>query len=104
LCFKKLCALGASSDVVVIDLPSSFGDHEYDDDDDDDKMMMIRWWWWCVIMSMVTAMMMMVGDHEYEYDDDTSDARGELLTNSNTEVLTLKFAIKATLDQNTVAR
>ena len=44
-------------------------------------------------MSMVTAMMMMVGDHEYEYDDDTSDARGELLTNSNTEVLTLKFAI-----------
>jgi|LauGreDrversion2_2_1035103.scaffolds.fasta_scaffold502172_1 hypothetical protein len=55
-------------------------------------------------MSMVTAMMMMVGDHEYEYDDDTSDARGELLTNSNTEVLTLKFAIKATLDQNTVAR
>ncbi len=23
------------------------------------------------------AMMMMVGDHEYEYDDDTSDARGE---------------------------
>jgi len=30
-----------------------------------------------VIMSMVTAMMMVVGDHEYEYDDDTSDARGE---------------------------
>ena len=33
-------AVGASSDVVVVDLPSSFGDHEYqyeyDDDDDDD--------------------------------------------------------------------
>ena len=55
-------------------------------------------------MSMVTTMMMVVGDHEYEYDDDISDARGELLTNSNTEVLTLKFAIKATLDQNTVAQ
>ena len=27
-------AVGASSDVVVVDLPSSFGDHEYDDDDD----------------------------------------------------------------------
>jgi hypothetical protein len=28
---------------------------------------------------MVTAMMMVVGDneYEYEYDDDTSDARGE---------------------------
>jgi hypothetical protein len=23
------------------------------------------------------TMMMVVGDHEYEYDDDTSDARGE---------------------------
>ncbi len=31
-------SVGASSDVVVVDLPSSFGDHEYDDDDDDDKM------------------------------------------------------------------
>ena len=34
-----------------------------------------------MIMSMVTAMMMVVGDHEYEYeyeyDDDTSDAGGE---------------------------
>jgi hypothetical protein len=28
-------------------------------------------------MSMVTAMMMVVGDHEYEYDEDTSDAGGE---------------------------
>jgi hypothetical protein len=28
-------------------------------------------------MSMVTAMMMVVGDHEYEYDDDTSEAGGE---------------------------
>ncbi len=28
-------------------------------------------------MSMVTAMMMVVGDHEYEYDDDTSDAGDE---------------------------
>jgi hypothetical protein len=28
--------VGASSDVVVVDLPRSFGDHEYDDDDDDD--------------------------------------------------------------------
>ena len=28
---------------------------------------------------MVTAMMMVVGDHEYEYDDDTSDAGGEHL-------------------------
>ena len=28
-------------------------------------------------MSMITTMMMVVGDHEYEYDDDTSDARGE---------------------------
>ena len=31
-------AVGASSDVVVVDLPSSFGDHEYEYDDDDDKM------------------------------------------------------------------
>jgi hypothetical protein len=30
-----------------------------------------------LIMSMVTAMMMVVGDYEYEYDDDTSDVRGE---------------------------
>ena len=29
-----------------------------------------------LIMSVVTAMMMVVGDHEYEYDD-TSDVRGE---------------------------
>jgi hypothetical protein len=29
-------------DVVVVDLPTSFGDHEYDDNDaDDDKMMMM---------------------------------------------------------------
>ena len=27
-------AVGASSDVVVVDLQSSFDDHEYDDDDD----------------------------------------------------------------------
>ena len=35
-------AVGASSDVVVVDLPSSFGDHEYEYEyDDDDKMMMM---------------------------------------------------------------
>ncbi len=28
-------AVGASSDVVVVDLQSSYDDHEYDDDDDD---------------------------------------------------------------------
>jgi hypothetical protein len=41
--------VGASSDVVVVDLPSSFGDHEYEYEyDDDDK-----------------TMMMIVCDHEY---------------------------------------
>ena len=47
-------------------------------------------------MSMVTTMMMVVGDHEYEYDDDTSDAT--LLC----YVLLVKFAIKAPLDKTLV--
>ncbi len=45
---------------------------------------------------MVTAMMMVVGDHEYEYDDDTSDAGGEHFC--------VKFAIKAPFDKKSTDR